>query len=356
MIPIADSHIHIRFCRYDEIKRMLDDVAAVGVTDACLLPLPYRGAAENLAALYCKMVYSKIRLRAFGGLHLTDRYAAVAPEKQLQALLDLGIDGFKIMNAPTSRRFMGHGFDDLRYEKMFAMLEERGLPVNMHVADPEEFWNEGAQYHDPSYVSKQQLYDETFTVLKRHPGLKMSFAHFFFLSNEPEEAIRVMETYPNVRFDLTPGVEMYWNFDSRIDFWHDFFTRYSTRILFGTDSNTNKSTNQQLELLVKRKLTESRDFFTQNCYGRDFVVRGLGLSDEAAQRICHQNMIDWAGDTPRPVNEELFDDCCRRIIRDIQTQPDDPYYTAGMEWIEHFRDDPHQQIAVDFCRFALARR
>ena len=332
---------------------MLDDIAAVGVTDACLLPLPYRGAAENLAALYWKMTYSRIKLRAFGGLHLTDRYAAVAPEKQAEALLELGCDGFKIMDAPSSRRFMGHGFDDPRYEKLFALLEERGVPVNIHVADPEEFWNAGGIYADPSYVSKQKLYDETFTVLDRHPGLKVTFAHFFFLSNQPKEAVRVMETYPNVRFDLTPGVEMYRNFDSRIDFWHDFFTRYSHRILFGTDANTYKTTNQELELLVYRKLTESHDLFTQRCYGKDFTVRGLALPDEVVNRICYQNMIDWVGETPKAVNVPMFQSCCRRVIHDIETQPEDPYYIAGQAWIEHLKEDPHQQIAVDFCKKAL---
>jgi len=313
MRKIADSHIHIRFTRFDQIRRMLDDLAAMDVTDACLLPLPYRGAAENLAALYWKMHYQKINVRAFGGLHLTDRYAAVAPEVQAKALLDMGCDGFKIMSAPDTRRFLKHGYDDMRYEKMFSLFEERGTPLNIHVADPEEFWDKGRVYDHPSFPSKQQLYDEIFTVLNRHPGLKISFAHFFFLSNLPDEAERIMEKYPNVCFDLTPGVEMYYNFDSRIEYWRDFFIRYKNRILFGTDSNTTESStgsiNQLLELLVYRKLTESHDYFTQFCYGKDFIVRGLDLPEEVVDRICYQNTIDFVGKEKKPVDLDMYYAC-----------------------------------------------
>ena len=189
----ADSHVHIRFTRYEEIRRLLDDLSTTGLTDVCLLPLPYRGAAENLAAVYWKTHYDKMNIRAFGGLHVTDRYAKIPYEILVDKLLDLGCDGIKIMNSPDTSRFMGRGLSDARYEKMFALLEELGTPINIHVADPETFWDEGKQYHDPSFPSKQWLYDDIFNVLDRHPGLNVTFAHFFFLSNFPEEAAREMD-------------------------------------------------------------------------------------------------------------------------------------------------------------------
>ncbi|NLE12938.1 MAG: amidohydrolase family protein [Clostridiales bacterium] len=350
---IADSHVHIRFTRYPEICRMLDDLAGVGVTDASLLALPYHGSSENLAALYCKIKYDKIALRAFGGLHLTDRYAMKPPEKVAAALLKMGCDGFKIMCAPSTRRYMRHGYDDPRYYDMFALFEEKGTPINIHAADPEEFWDKGANYGDGSYPTKQQLYDEIFRVLDRHPGLRVVFAHFFFLSRMPEEAERVMETYPNVRFDLTPGVEMYWNFDEKIDYWHDFFIKYQNRILFGTDCNSMKKCNTELVKLVYRKLTESRDFFTQRCYGRDFTVRGLELPPETVERICYGNYIDFVGEEIKPVDTEMLCGCCERILHDLESEPYDPIYLAGAEIADHLRNDPKQEIPAAFCRFAL---
>ena len=352
MPKIADSHIHIRFTEYPAITGMLDDIAGVGVQEACLLALPYRGAAENLAALYTKMQYTRIPVRAFGSLHITDRYAAVPPEEQADALLALGCDGFKLMFSPEFPRYLGHNIDDPRYASLFSLLEERQVPVNIHLADPETFWEAGGQYADPTFPSKQHLYDGMFRVLDRYPGLQVTFAHFFFLAAQPDEAIRVMETYPNVRFDLTPGVEMYYQFDDNLSRWQEFFRRYSHRILFGTDCNTIKRCNTELELLVYRKLTET-GIFTQHCYGKDFTVQGLALPEEVVHRICWQNYRDFVGSTPKPVNLDLFRRCCQRILRDLETAPEDTYYRRGASLIPDLGKDPAQTRAASFCRMAL---
>ena len=359
MHKIADSHIHIRFCKDEDIIKMLDDMASVGVTATCILPLPYRGAAENLAALYHKLTYKKMDVRAFGALHTSDRYAALPPEVQAEALLDLGCDGFKIMNCPEHRKFFEHGINDKRYEKMFALFEERRTPVTIHVSDPEEWWRPwtpGSNFSAEGYPTRQQMYDEMFEVLDKHPKLKVSFAHFFFLSNCPFEAERVMEKYPNVYFDLTPGTGMYYNFDNNLDFWRNFFTKYSHRILFGTDCNAVKAyTNKELVLLVYRKLTESTDYFTQICYDMKMTVRGLELSDQVVERICYKNFFEFVG-KKKAVNTEKFYEYCERIIHDIETCPHDPYYIKGSEIVPHLKEDPCQNIAVDFCKKRLAYR
>lgn len=82
MKKFADSHIHYRFMEFDKIENMLDLMSSIGVTDACLLSLPYRGVAENLCGLYWKMKYKKMTMRTFGGPHITDRYCQLPYEVQ----------------------------------------------------------------------------------------------------------------------------------------------------------------------------------------------------------------------------------------------------------------------------------
>ena len=62
-------------------------------------------------------------------------------------------------------------------------------------------------------------------MLDKFPKLKITFAHFFFLSDNPDEAVRIMEKYPNALFDLTPGGEMFVNFSKDPEYWHDFCLR-----------------------------------------------------------------------------------------------------------------------------------
>lgn len=335
---------------------MFRDIAECGVTDAAILSLPYYGVIANLAAVYFKMTNKDLDLRAFGGFHTVDQYAEIPPEVQLEALIKLGIDGFKIMSCPTMRRYCGFGLNDSRYEKMFAMLEEKGIAVNIHVADPEEFWDEGGRYADPSLPSKQQMYDEVLEVLDRHPKLKVVFAHFFFLSNYPDEAVRILEKYPNVYFDLTPGVEMYYNFDKNLDFWRDFFVKYRDRLIFGTDANANKDCNVDLENLVYRKLTEGTNVFKQKCYGDDFVMRGLALDDETVDMIAYRNYFSIFGKNKKPVNKEFFYECCERVLADLENMEGDPYQKNRCEIVPRLDIYPSKQVSMEFLKRVFSER
>ena len=353
MQKIADSHIHCFKSRYDEISDMLDDIAEEGVVEGSLLALPYRSVVENLGVLYAKMNYKKIKLRAFGGFHVTDRYAQIPPEVQAKALLDMGCDGFKMMFSPDLRKCYGRGLDDPHYDKMLTLFEELGTPVNIHLADPEDFWGEGKKYGDDS-PTYNQLYTECFNMLDRHPKLRVVFAHFMFLSNSPDEAVRVMEKYPNLYFDLTPGVEMYYNFDNNLEIWREFLEKYSHRILFGTDCNTHKKhTNKNLVRLVYRKLSEPEETFTQKCYGIDFIVKGMGLSEETINRICYENYLEFVGKEPKKVDEEMFIACCKRVKKDLDDNPTDENYIRGGEFVPSLKEDPEQQIAKDFLKKVL---
>ena len=87
MKKFADAHIHIRNLKFGEINSMLELMSSLGVTDACILALPYRSAAENLAAIYHKENYKKMTMRAFGGWHVTDRYALISKEELVKNLM-----------------------------------------------------------------------------------------------------------------------------------------------------------------------------------------------------------------------------------------------------------------------------
>ena len=254
-----------------------------------------------------KHTYKKMEVRAFGGLHITDRYAAYSPLEQVKALIELGCDGIKLMFSPDIEKYIGKGLDDEYFDEMFSFLEENDIPVNIHLADPEKMWLEGGQYADPSFPTKAQMYEEAFNMLDKHPRLRVCFAHFMFLSDFPDEAERVMNKYPNVLFDLTPGVEMYYNFDKDIAGWKAFFEKYNQRIIFGTDCNIVKICNKELEMLVYRKLTEKGEY-SEFLYGRDICVHGLDLSDDAVKRICYDNYFKFLGKKPRTVNIQKMRD------------------------------------------------
>lgn len=343
MKPFADIHVHMTDTVFDHCRPFLDELADQDVTHIALQSLTYHNIAYNLSVLYWKEHYKRMEISAFGMVHNQDFYSEIPYEIQAKALIDMGCDGIKFMYSPDTRRSLGHAICDSRYDKMFTYLEENNIPVLIHVNDPEHFWEKrelteyeimrGWGYFDPSYLSKQEIYDETFSMLDKHPSLRVTFAHFFFLSNYMEEAERVLNTYPYVHFDLTPGSEMFLGFSKDIDAWQAFFQKYSDRILFGTDCNNLKDFNPLIYQLVRQALTHDKSEFCMPCYS-GAPVKGLDLDEDTLRKICFDNYRNFVG-TPKPVNMALVKKAAERVYRDTK-QSDDVKIKKAADWAHSF--------------------
>ncbi len=374
MKNFADCHIHIRGGKFDVIENMLDEVASKGVTDAGLMALPYRGASENLSALYFKANYKKMNVSAFGGVHSTDQFALVPYEKQAEKLLDMGCDGIKLIDMDAEViKVNGKCIDHVDFDKMFSLLEERDAPVLIHAGNPQECWEKpipsdlpyevrvkedhlslyrGGLYGKP-VLSFEEIYAACLRMLDKHPNLKVIFAHFFFLSRDIDEATRVMETYPNVYFDLTPGTDSYVHFSRKPDEYHDFFEKYSDRILFGTDTNTYKDFNKEIHDYVLWTLTENK-VFTAPCYG--FIdIHGLGLSDKAIENICYNNYIKLVGKDLPKVDMEKVLDSAEYMLSEINKNPRPERRLHAATILDHVKDDLDQNTARTFFEELLKK-
>ncbi len=120
---LIDSHIHMK--DFEKGAVMLDSIAALGVCGVVINSLPsYRSIVDNLASLYYKLNYDKMKVMAFGGLHQLDIFSDIPYEIQAQKLIDLGFDGMKFLDMkPDFRKRLGKGLNDTCYDKMFSILE-----------------------------------------------------------------------------------------------------------------------------------------------------------------------------------------------------------------------------------------
>ena len=334
MKRFADSHIHFYDYNYKGAVGCLDNLHKLGVTDsaACsLAAYPTGGPAQNLFALYVKSKYDgPIKLRVFGSLHETDFYKDVDYEKQLDELLSIGCEGMKFIHMkPNARKAIGKGLNDPSYDKVLSAMEERGTPMVLHSGDPAIFWDKdriypsavarGWFYGDGSYMPYDAYYKEDYELLDKHPKLNVIIAHFFFLGDNYDEAVRVMETYPNVKLDLTPAWEVYVDFASKIDKWHDFFEKYSDRIIFGTDSSDRRSLEgiEQTRDLVYSSLTHDNSEFSHKGVGGR-MIRGLDVSQSALDKITYGNFARYVGEEVIPVNSEKLYYYAERMLKDLE--------------------------------------
>jgi len=349
--PVYDCHIHyahpslmdtlIDVCDRSAIQRM-NIVCTPDQSRLSLIP----------DALHLKAHFLE-RVSVFGGLDVSvyfrepQRVGNLFAES-IDLLAAMGCDGIKMIEAkPQMRKMLPvPAFNSPVFAPYWQKLAQTQFPLLMHVNDPEEFWDaqrvpkwafeRGWFYGDGTYINNETQYAEILDVLRQNPTLKVVFAHFFFMSAQLPRLAEILDAYPNVSVDLTPGVEMYFNFSANLEKTHDFFIKYQDRILFGTDIGT-RALLVDLQggiqfgesfgrvALVRNFLENEGEFSLDGQSGFLFgdskvPLRGLGLPHPVLEKIYHKNFERFAGSTPRPLNKPVIVEFCSILEKMIEIQ------------------------------------
>ncbi len=240
----------------------------------------------------------------FGALDYTDRSymdGKVDFAEQARKLVEAGADGMKMLEGkPNVRKAMGLPIDSPVFDSYYRYMENNSLPILMHIADPYEFWDInklpdwarkcGAYWGDGSFQSKEQLYLETEGVLKKFPGLKITLAHFFFMSADIDRASKFLDKWGSVSFDITPGDEMYHDFSKNSSDWRNFFIHYQDRIIFGTDNTPPEGDNYQNQLeSCLNNIRKIRVFLETD--NEMYSGKGLKLDNIVLEKIYRGNFL-----------------------------------------------------------------
>jgi len=303
-MKIIDAHLH---CHGQNLKKgieYLDKFKERGHEGVCfqsIVSAPTRSALENIYALELKDAYKDIDVYAFGSLHESGEPGKVPYVKQLEALVAAGVDGMKFLHMkPDFRKMIGKGLNHPSYDEMFSRMAELKLPALIHSKDPAYFWHKekmlpmqierGWCYDAEGFETYETIHKETLEVAKKHPDLTIILAHFFFVSDDYPEAVRIMETYPNIIMDLTPDTGLFTNMNTDIEKWREFFIKYQDRLIFGTDSDDtveDKITNDLYEFLEVALVSDckEKELF---CY-TPVKQSGLNLPPEVLKKIYSEN-------------------------------------------------------------------
>ena len=331
---IVDCHVHMGSIT-DE-SSMLAIREATGIGRMVLVSIQNPEAGTGLPqSLYMKACHPS-RFFVFAGLNHAEKLCggkvrAPSLAEQAGAFLQMGCDGIKMIEGkPTSRQRMDIPVTDPYFGEYWARVEELGAPIVWHVNDPEEFWDpqaipEWAKQRNwgygPNDVQKEQLYAEVDEVLGKHPGLRVIFAHFYFLSADLARAARFLDEHPTVQFDLAPGIEMLYNISRDAQAGREFFIRYADRIVFGTDLSSGLSVQEAVARagIVFRWL-ETDDTFrvpkeADSLLGppQDGIIQGMSLPDDVLARIYNHNLVRLLGAQPKPLKVQAAIAECERL-------------------------------------------
>jgi predicted TIM-barrel fold metal-dependent hydrolase len=343
--PVVDSHGHLgKADLADNMVAICDHLGFAAMGLVCVIN-PTR-VNDNAAAMAAKFRHPD-RFYLFPGLDHSGHYSAgkLKPpslSEQARMLRTLGADGIKMLEAkPTSRKFLDIPVDSDYFAEFFTTVEEMGMPLVWHVADPEEFWvpeltpswaRERGWGYNETFVPKEQFYTEVGNVLSRHPRLQVIFAHFYFLSAQLDRAEALLKAHPGVHLDLAPGIELLYNLSKDLDRTRAFFETYADRIVFGTDisgSQTPKNAGLRSRIVTRwlqtdetYRVPEGADFLLGPA--EDGIIHGLCISEQAQAKILGGNFMRLAGAQPCPLDREAARAECERLASEAATLSGEP--------------------------------
>lgn len=322
---MIDSHVHLRWP--SDIENLNKLREAIGAQRICVVSVIGKNDINDNPGLYAAKSAHPETTYIFTALDHSAHFSggkicAPSMEKQIDELLAVGADGLKLIEAkPTHRKLVDIPIDGDRYAAMFERVQDAGLPVTWHVADPEEFWypeltpswasGRGWGY-DSAWPAKESFYDEVDSVLRRYPDLKVIFAHFYFLSADLGRAGALLDEFGGVHLDLAPGIEMMYNMSKDPATAREFFIKYSDRIVFGADIEAGSSEKEaKIRASVVTRWLETDDDYRVDPEAdytlgppEDGIIRGMKLPNESLDNIYTNNFERLAGAKPKTLNVE----------------------------------------------------
>ncbi len=197
--------------------------------------------------------------------------------------------------------------DDPELTPVWAAAARLKLPVFIHTADPQEFWqsidynNErwlelalfpGRRYPGEQFPAFETLMTERDNLVRRNPRTTFVIAHLGWHANDLGRLSKMMDEMPNLYSEV--GAVLY-DIGRQPRAAHDFFVKYQDRILFGKDSY------QPEEYPYYWRVFETRDdyFDYYRDYHASWKLYGIDLPDAVLKKVYFGNALRITAGIPQ---------------------------------------------------------
>jgi predicted TIM-barrel fold metal-dependent hydrolase len=195
--------------------------------------------------------------------------------------------------------------DDERFDPMWEACGHLGLPVAMHVGDPEAFflpvdrfnerYEELGAHPDWSFYGKDfpafaDILAARDRVFARHPQTTFVALHVGHWSENLEAVAAMLDKCPNVHVEIAARIG---ELGRQPRTSARFFDKYQDRILFGTDADPQTLLAQDMYRIYYRFLETEDEYFDYAPsrippQGR-WRIYGVGLPESILRKVYHEN-------------------------------------------------------------------
>jgi len=307
--PVIDIHNHVNDARsrgreHLAPQRVLEIMDRCNIQKIVILTGRWGDALQRVVdemvkpypgrfLVFTQIDWSRINDPDFSQLMVKQIDDAVARgARGLKVLKDLGLEVRDQSGKLVS-------VDDPRLDPIWEECGRLGIPVAIHVTDPEAFFrsldptNERYEelihhpdwhFYGPKFPSKESILEARNRAFAKHPNTTFISLH---VGNWPENLDYVsdlLHRLPNVVVEFGAREAELGRQPRRA---RKFFLHYQDRILFGTDA----APSEEMYRNYFRWLETDDDYFPYYGYpeqGR-WEIYGLDLPDEVLEKVYHQN-------------------------------------------------------------------
>lgn len=257
-------------------------------------------SVANIKSHYPKrfIVFANIDFRGVGTPGWSEKAA-----RQLETDVKNGANGLKIYKSlgfsVTDINGKRVAVDDPRLDSIWKKAGELKIPVLIHTADPQSFWDPMDEKNErwlelathpnrkrgaTNPVPWQQLIDEQHRLFKKHRGTTFIAAHFGWYPNDLAKLGQLMNEIPNMYVEFGAVIA---ELGRQPRMAREFFEKYQDRILFGKDSWVPDEYATYFRVLE----TTDEYFPYHKKYHAFWRMYGMGLSDTILKKVYYKNAL-----------------------------------------------------------------
>ena len=302
--PVIDVHSHPYAITDAEITQWVKNMNEAGIEKTVLLTKAYGSEFDSIYSMYseyldrfelwCGIDYTGYDKPGFGENAVAELERCY--NKGARGVGELGDKGKGLFycNPPA----FGMHIDDTRMDVIIEKCGELGMPINIHVGEPQWFYEPMDSTNDGLMNAFSWRLDNQKDILKldevvqtlenavaKHPTTIFIACHLANYNHDLKVLGKLLDKYPNLYADIAAR---YAENAPVPRYTSAFITKYQDKLLYGTDMGFDKS---MYEITFRILETADEHFYEIELFDYHWPLYGLNLSDDVLMKLYSGNAL-----------------------------------------------------------------